>query len=65
MEYLMSFGLYLLGCVFVIAGIAWALVSAGVSYSHVAMVSLVLVGLGVLSGVARTRGRDKSNTPPN
>ena len=59
----MSFGIYVFGCVLVIIGIAWGQISAGVSYEHVAIVSLILLGAGVLSGVMHTRGRDRPKPP--
>jgi hypothetical protein len=54
----MSLIIYLLGCAFVIGGVGWALVAAGVSTQHVAMIIVVLVGVAILTGVTRTRTRD-------
>lgn len=56
----MSFGLYILGYVILIAGLA-----LGAYYMHipphwVAVGVLVLVGMGVASGVAKTRQKDPS-----
>ncbi|HEV8123070.1 MAG TPA: hypothetical protein VGP80_02420 [Gemmatimonadales bacterium] len=56
----MSFGLYLIGFVVVIAGMAWAAARMGVSTVWIAIGAIVLLGLGIVSGVARTRQKDPS-----
>ena len=57
----MSFLLYLVGLVLLIAGIAWALVAAHVGSTYVAIVCLIVAGFGVMGAVSRTRLKD----PPN
>ncbi|GAB4568173.1 MAG: hypothetical protein IV105_13330 [Rhizobacter sp.] len=57
----MSFALYMLGFVVLIGGIAWGLVLAGVPGTYVAIACVVLVGLGIITGVARTRSKDSSS----
>ncbi len=59
----MSFGLYILGFAIVIAGVAWALVTAGVSSLYVMIVSVILLGFGILTGVTRTRAKDLPKNP--
>jgi poly(A) polymerase Pap1 len=54
----MSLIIYLIGFAFVIGGIAWALVVAGVSALYVMITTVILVGIAILSGVTRTRTRD-------
>ena len=54
----MSFVLYLLGFAFVIGGVAWALVVAGVKTDYVVITSLILIGIAILTGVTRTRNKD-------
>lgn len=54
----MSFALYLVGFALVIAGVAWALVTAGVDTVWVSIVCLILLGIAVLSGVKNTRPKD-------
>ena len=54
----MSFVLYLIGFFLVIAGVAWALITAGVAAVWVSIVSLILLGIAVLSGVKNTRPKD-------
>jgi hypothetical protein len=54
----MSLIIYLVGFAFVIGGLAWALVSAGVSTHYVMIASVILVGVAILTGVTRTRTKD-------
>ena len=54
----MSFGLYLLGFIIVIAGLAWAAVTVGVSPLWIGIGALILLGIGIFSGVTRTRQKD-------
>jgi hypothetical protein len=55
----MSFGLYIIGFVIVIGGVAWALVTAGVPSLYVMITSVILLGLGILTGVTYTRSKDR------
>jgi hypothetical protein len=55
----MSFGLYLAGFVLVIAGTAWALSLAHVPTVWIAVVCLILLGLGMVKGVGKTRMKDQ------
>lgn len=57
----MSFALYLLGFVLLTGGIAWGLVTAGVPYLYVAITCVILVGLGIVMGVSKTRSKDSSS----
>jgi poly(A) polymerase Pap1 len=54
----MSFSIYLAGFAIFIGGVAWALVTAGVPALYVGITSVILLGLGILTGVARTRSKD-------
>lgn len=56
----MSFIIYLVGFAILIGGIAWALVTAGVPLTYVAITSVILLGIGILTGVSRTRSKDIS-----
>jgi hypothetical protein len=56
--YFMSLIIYLIGFVFVIGGIAWALVLAGVGTTYVMITTVILAGVAILTGVTRTRSRD-------
>ena len=54
----MSLIIYLIGFAFVIGGIAWALIVAGVATLYVMIAIVILVGIAILSGVIRTRTKD-------
>jgi glucose dehydrogenase len=54
----MSLIIYLIGFAFVIGGIAWALIAAGVSTHYVMIAIVILVGIAILTGVTRTRTKD-------
>ena len=55
----MSFGLYILGFFIVIGGIAWALITAHVAPLYVMITCVILLGIGILSGVTHMRSKDK------
>ncbi len=54
----MSFTLYLVGFLILIGGVAWGLIVAGVSTLYVAIACVILLGIGILTGVSRTRSKD-------
>ena len=54
----MSLVIYLVGFAFVIGGIAWALIVAGLSTLYVMIAIVILVGVAILTGVTRTRTKD-------
>ena len=54
----MSLIIYLIGFAFIIGGIAWALVLAKVSTTYIMIAIVILVGIGILTGVTRTRTKD-------
>ena len=56
----MSFLIYILGAALFIGGIAWALVAAHVPTQYIAMACLILRGIGIFTGVTRTRAKDPS-----
>jgi peptidoglycan/LPS O-acetylase OafA/YrhL len=56
----MSFGLYLLGFVLLVAGVAYGLSVMNVPGQWIAIAVVCLVGVGIMSGVSRTRMRDPS-----
>jgi membrane-bound acyltransferase YfiQ involved in biofilm formation len=58
----MSFALYLLGVVIFVAGVAWALSVAGISHTYIGIAVVMLVGLGIFTGVTRTRTKDVSGS---
>ncbi len=54
----MSFSLFLVGFIILIAGVAWGLTVAGLSQTYVMIACLILLGLGITMGVTRTRPKD-------
>lgn len=56
----MSFGLYVFGYVIIIIGAAYLLHLAHVPRHWIAGLVIVLLGAGIVTGVANTRQKDKS-----
>jgi hypothetical protein len=56
----MSFGLYVLGFIIMVAGIALGAYYLHVPAHWIAVAVLIMVGIGVATGVANTRHRDPS-----
>lgn len=59
----MSFALYILGFLILIGGVAWALVTAGVSTLYVMITCVILLGIGIVSAVTHTRSKDRPKDP--
>jgi membrane-bound acyltransferase YfiQ involved in biofilm formation len=59
----MSFALYLAGFLILIAGISWGLARAGLATVWIVIIDIILLGLGILKGVTRTRSRDLPKDP--
>lgn len=59
----MSFVLYVVGFLVVIGGVAWGLIEAGAPTVWVFIASIILLGIGILTGVTRTRSRDLPKDP--
>ncbi|MBE7366344.1 hypothetical protein [Ramlibacter pallidus] len=60
----MSFALYMLGFIIVIAGLAWGAMVAGVPQVYILIGAVILFGIGILSAVKRTRPKDPPSAPP-
>ncbi|HET7836344.1 MULTISPECIES: hypothetical protein [Variovorax] len=56
----MSFALYMIGFLIFLAGVGWAASVAGVPSLYIGIGALILLGIGIFSGVGRTRGKDPS-----
>jgi energy-converting hydrogenase Eha subunit G len=54
----MSFALYILGLAVLLGGIAWALITAGLAATYVAIACLIVAGIGIMTAVSRTRLKD-------
>lgn len=58
----MSFALYMLGFLIVIVGLGWAAMVAGVPQLYILIGAVILLGIGILSAVKRTRPKDPPST---
>lgn len=56
----MSFGLYVAGFVILIAGLIYGAVLLHVAAHWIVVGTIVLLGIGVLTGVSQTRQKDPS-----
>ena len=56
----MSFGLYIVGFIVLIVGLAWGAHLAHVPQQWIGVGVVVLVGLGIVSAVTHTRQRDSN-----
>jgi hypothetical protein len=54
----MSFGIYTVGYLILIAGVAYLAHLMHVPQGYILAVSIILVGIGVVTGVQKTRQRD-------
>ena len=54
----MSFGLYILGFLLFLIGIAYGAHMAHVPTQWIAVLLIALLGIGIMTGVSRTRMRD-------
>jgi len=54
----MTFVIYLIGFAIFIAGVAWGLSVAGVPHLYIMIGIVVLLGIGIFTGVTRTRSKD-------
>lgn len=60
----MSFGLYLVGFLILIGGVAWGMDQAGIAPVWIGITAVILFGLGMVSGVGRTRAKDPPTHTP-
>lgn len=54
----MSFGIYLAGIIMVIAGVIYAAAILHAPTQWIVVISLILLGIGIVAGVKATRQRD-------
>ena len=52
---------YLLGTLLVVAGLAYGATKLGVSPTWIAVGSLVIIGLGLMGGITKTRQKDPAS----
>jgi hypothetical protein len=53
-----SFGIWVIGYLIFLGGVAWGMVALGVPQQWVIIATVILLGLGIITGVSRTRRRD-------
>jgi hypothetical protein len=54
----MSFAIYLIGFIILLAGVIWGMSVAGLPSIWIGVVALILLGLGIITGVSQTRSKD-------
>ena len=54
----MSLLLYIVGFIVFIAGIAWLATVMGVSQTYIMIGAIILLGIGIVTGVSRNRQKD-------
>ena len=54
----MSFLLYIIGFIVFIAGLGWLATVMGVSQTYIMIGAVIMLGLGIITGVSRTRQKD-------
>jgi hypothetical protein len=54
----MSFALYIIGLALLVGGIAWGLVTAGLAPVYVGITCVIVLGIGIMMAVSRTRAKD-------
>ena len=54
----MSFLLYIIGFIVVIAGLGWLATVMGVSQTYILIGAVILLGFGIITAVSRTRHKD-------
>lgn len=57
----MSFGLYIIGYLIVIGGLTYGAALMHVHTQWIAVMDIVLVGIGIVSGVKSTRQKDSAD----
>jgi membrane-bound acyltransferase YfiQ involved in biofilm formation len=54
----MSFGIYAIGYLILIAGVAYLASLMHIPQTYIVATVIILVGIGILTGVQNTRGKD-------
>ncbi len=54
----MSFALFLIGLALLVGGVAWGMVTAGIPALYVGITSVIILGIGIMAAVSRTRTKD-------
>lgn len=56
-----NFAIYLIGIVFVTGGLAWAANELGASPIWISIGVIIIIGLGIMAAVSKTRQKEKSD----
>ena len=56
----MAFALYLIGFIIFVGGLAYGAHLVGIGSTWIAVGVIILVGIGIFTGVTRTRQKDKA-----
>jgi hypothetical protein len=56
----MNFAIYMFGVLLVVGALAWGANQIGLSSTWIVIGALIILGLGVMGGVVKTRHRDPS-----
>jgi hypothetical protein len=56
----MSFGIYAIGYLILIIGVAYLAHLMHVPQDYIVALAIIMFGIGILTGVQRTRGKDPS-----
>lgn len=59
-----AFSLYVIGFIVLMAGLAYGAHLLGVSATWIGVGALIMIGLGVMSAVARTKSKDPPEQMP-
>ncbi len=54
----MSFALFLIGLALLVGGIAWGMVTAGIAPLYIGITCIIVLGIGIMTAVSRTRTKD-------
>jgi hypothetical protein len=54
----MSFGIYAVGYLILIAGVAYLAHLVRIPQAYIVAIAIIMFGIGVVTGVQRTRGKD-------
>ncbi len=59
----MSFAVYMIGFLVFMAGVVWAAVVVGVPQLYITFGALVLLGIGIIVAVSRSRAKHRPRPP--
>ena len=54
----MSFALFLIGLALLVGGVAWGMITAGIAPIYVGITCIIVLGIGIMAAVSRTRTKD-------